>query len=198
MVYVVSHKYLDKHIRDLVAPNEYIIFDGDNSGSNASDPEEEVISQKYNYCFVRGGFCPERETILLMRRKAKGKEYSEKKLKRQLKEFFKGMYFVQAAFTAMKAQNVYGDGSDVNVYVCLPTIVYKEIGPTMAAMIQQLSGIDFQFVFTQKDIKKDKKILEKQLKPKQLKKIIKVVTKAEKKFKIKCDNNDDDDDDFHL
>ena len=198
MVYIMSHKYLDKHIRDLVAPNDYVIFDGDNSGSNASDAAEEVISQKYSNAFVRGGFCPERETIVIIRRKAKGKEFSEKKLKRQLKEFFKGMYFIQAAFTAMKAQNVYNDGKDINVFVCLPTLVYKEIGTTMAAMIQELSGMEFQFVFTQKDIKQDKKLLRKQLKPKQLKKLMKVVTKAEKKFKIKCTGDDEDDDGFSL
>ena len=34
MIYIVSRKYLDKHIAKLVAPNDYLIIDGENSGNN--------------------------------------------------------------------------------------------------------------------------------------------------------------------
>ena len=40
MVYVISRKYLDKHGAKLVAPNEYIIIDGENMGSNASGNDD--------------------------------------------------------------------------------------------------------------------------------------------------------------
>ena len=193
MVYVISRKYLDKHAAKLVAPNEYIIIDGENLGSNASG-NEDPASQKYNHCIIRGGFCPERDTLNLFRKKKDGKEISEKKLKRQLKEFYKSKDFIAACFMSMKAQSVYGADNDINVFVCLPTLVYKNIGPTIASLIQELAKVDFKFVHTEKEIKESKReILEKSLKRKQLKTINKVVSKAEAKFKIKCDEDDDDD-----
>ena len=73
MIYIVSQKYLEKHIQKLVAPRDYLIIDGENSGSNASSGYSEPISQKYNKCMIRGGFCPERETINILRTKKKGK-----------------------------------------------------------------------------------------------------------------------------
>ena len=196
MIYIVSQKYLEKHIQKLVAPRDYLIIDGENSGSNASSGYSEPISQKYNKCMIRGGFCPERETINILRAKKKGKEYSKKKLKRQIKEFFKDIDFLEAAFFSMKAQSVYGVDKDINVFVCLPTIIFKEIGQEMASSIQELSGVDFQFVFTEKTIKESgKKVLEESLKKKQLKEINKVVRKAEKKYEFRCRDDDFDDDD---
>ena len=126
MVYVISRKYLEKHAAKLVAPNEYIIIDGENMGSNA-DSSEDPISQKFNKTIMRGGFCPERETINLFRKKKDGKDFPEKKLRRQLKELYKSRDFLSAVFTAMNAQGVYGIDSDINVFVTLPTLVYKEI-----------------------------------------------------------------------
>ena len=196
MIYIVSQKYLDKHIAKLVAPNDYLIIDGENSGNNASSGYDEPVSQKYNKCTIRGGFCPERETINLLRAKKKGKEYSEKKLKRQIKEFFKSPDFLEAAYFSMKAQSVYGVDKDINIFVCIPTIIFKEIGQNMASMIQELSGADFQFVFTEKTIKESKKeCLEESLKKKQLKQINKAVRKAEKKFQFRCRDEGFDDDD---
>ena len=194
MIYIVSQKYLDKHIAKLVAPNDYLIIDGENSGNNASSGYDEPVSQKYNKCTVRGGFCPERETIMILRNKKKGKDYSKKKLKRQIKEFFKSVDFLEAAYYSMKAQSVYGIDKDINVFVCLPTIIFKEIGQEMASIIQELAGVDFQFVYTEKSIKETKrKILEESLKKKQLKEINKVIRKAEKKFQFRCKDEDDDD-----
>ena len=72
MVYVISRKYLDKHGAKLVAPNEYIIIDGENMGSNASG-NDDPASQKYNKCIIRGGLCPERETINIFKAKKAGK-----------------------------------------------------------------------------------------------------------------------------
>lgn len=194
MVYVISRKYLDKHGAKLVAPNEYIIIDGENMGSNASG-NDDPASQKYNKCIIRGGLCPERETINIFKAKKAGKEYSEKKLKRQLKEFFKTRDFLESVFFSMKAQGIYGVDNDINVFVCLPTIVYKNIGLEIANLIQELSKVDFRFVFTEKDIKETKRqILEKSLKKKELKEINKSVAKAEKKFKMKLEREDDYDD----
>ena len=196
MIYIVSQKYLEKHITKLVAPNDYLIIDGENSGNNASSGYSEPVSQKYNKCLIRGGFCPERETINLLRAKKKGKEYSEKKLKRQIKEFFKSPDFLEAAYFSMKAQSVYGVDKDINIFVCIPTIIFKEIGQNMASMIQERSGADFQFVFTEKTIKESKKeCLEESLKKKQLKQINKAVRKAEKKFQFRCRDKGFDDDD---
>ena len=74
-------------------------------------------------------------------------------------------------------------------------LIFKEIGQEMASIIQELAGVDFQFVYTEKSIKETKrKILEETLKRKQLKKINKVVRKAEKKFQFRCRDDDDDDD----
>ena len=85
---------------------------------------------------------------------------------------------------------------DINIFVCIPTIIFKEIGQNMASMIQELSGADFQFVFTEKTIKESKKeCLEESLKKKQLKQINKTVRKAEKKFQFRCRDEGFDDDD---
>lgn len=193
MVYVISRKYLEKHAAKLVAPNEYIIIDGENMGSNA-DSSEDPISQKFNKTIMRGGFCPERETINLIRKKKDGKDFPEKKLRRQLKELYKSRDFLSATFTAMKAQGVYGIDSDINVFVTLPTLVYKEIGEEIAALIQEMANVDFKFVYTIKDLKETKReILEKSLKKKQLKEINKSVKKLEEKYRLKCDMDDDDD-----
>lgn len=193
MLYIISRKYLDKHAAKLVAPNDYLIIDGENMGSNASGTDDPV-SQKYNRCIIRGGLCPERETINLLKAKQHGREISEKKLKRQLKEFFKSVDFLEAAFFSMKAQGVYGSNNDINVFICLPTIIYKAIGPKMATLIQDISKVDFPFVRTEKDIKSSKKAcLEDTLKRKQLKAINKSVKKAEEKFKIRCRDEDFDD-----
>lgn len=193
MVYVISRKYLEKHAAKLVAPNEYIIIDGENMGSNA-DSSEDPISQKFNKTIMRGGFCPERETINLIRKKKDGKDFPEKKLRRQLKELYKSRDFLSASFTAMKAQGVYGIDSDINVFVTLPTLVYKEIGEEIAALIQEMANVDFKFVYTIKDLKETKReILEKSLKKKQLKEINKSVKKLEEKYRLKCDMDDDDD-----
>ena len=193
MVYVISRKYLEKHAAKLVAPNEYIIIDGENMGSNA-DSSEDPISQKFNKTIMRGGFCPERETINLFRKKKDGKDFPEKKLRRQLKELYKSRDFRSAVFTAMKAQGVYGIDSDINVFVTLPTLVYKEIGEEIAALIQEMAYVDFKFVYTIKDLKETKReILEKSLKKKQLKEINKSVKKLEEKYRLKCDMDDDDD-----
>lgn len=193
MIYVISRKYLEKHIAKLVAPNDYIIIDGENVGSNA-DPDD-PISQKYNKVIIRGGFCPERETLNLIRRKQNGKEFSEKKLRRQLKEVYKSKDFLYCAFSAIKAQGVYGVDNDINVFICLPTFIYKEIGEEIAALIQEMSHVDFKFVYTVKDLKATKReILEKSLKKKQLKELNKAVSKAEEKFKLHCRVDDDDDD----
>ena len=193
MVYVISRKYLEKHAAKLVAPNEYIIIDGENMGSNA-DSSEDPISQKFNKTIMRGGFCPERETINLFRKKKDGKDFPEKKLRRQLKELYKSRDFLSAVFTAMKAQGVYGIDSDINVFVTLPTLVYKEIGEEIAALIQEMANVDFKFVYTIKDLKETKReILEKSLKKKQLKEINKSVKKLEENYRLKCDMDDDDD-----
>lgn len=196
MIYVISQKFLERQGSKLAAPNEYLIIDGDNFGNNASDLSE-PISQKYNKCIIRSGLCPERATLLIFKKKKAGKEYSEKKLKNQLKEFFKSNEFLEAAFFSMKAQGVYGEDSDINVYVCLPNIVYKNIGKQIASIIQELSGMDFQFVYTEKAIKdSNRKCLETSLKRKQLKAINKKVKKAEEKFKLKHLNDTDDEDDW--
>lgn len=195
MVYVISRKYLDKHIQKLVAPNEYLLIDGENHGSNASD-NDEPISNKYNKVIIRGGLCPERETINLFKKKKLGKDIPEKKLRRQLKELYKSKTFIEACYLVMKAQGVYGVDKDINVFVCLPTLIYKNIGAEIASLIQELSKVDFEFVYTEKDLKATKReILERSLKKKQLKEINKSVKKAEHKFMIKCNLDDDDDDD---
>ena len=94
----------------------------------------------------------------------------------------------------MKAQGVYGIDSDINVFVTLPTLVYKEIGEEIAALIQEMANVDFKFVYTIKDLKETKReILEKSLKKKKLKEINKSVKKLEEKYRLKCDMDDDDD-----
>lgn len=193
MIYVISRKFLEKQGAKLAAPNDYLIIDGENFGNNASGTDE-PISQKYNHTMIRSGFSPERETLNIFRKKKAGKEYSEKKLKNQLKEFFKSPDFLAAALFAMKAQGVYGVDNDINVYVCLPNIVYKNIGNQVAIIIQELSRVDFKFVFTEDTIKETKRqCLEKKLKPKKLKEINKVVNKIGKKYDIKAKNHDEDD-----
>lgn len=196
MIYVISRKFLDKQGSKLAAPKEYLIIDGENFGNNASG-NDEPATQKYNKCIIRGGFCPERETIAIMKRKKAGKEYSEKKLKNQIKEFYKSADFLEAAFFSMKAQGVYGVDKDINVFVCLPNLIFKNLGKQTAAIIQELSGMDFQFVFTEKTIKDSKRrCLEVGLKKKQLKKIIKVVKKAESKYNFRDRRDYDEDGDW--
>lgn len=196
MIYVISRKFLDKQGSKLAAPKEYLIIDGENCGNNASG-NDEPASQKYNKCIIRGGFCPERETIALLKRKKDGREYSEKKLKNQIKEFYKSADFLEAAFFSMKAQGAYGVDNDINVFVCLPNIIFKSIGKQTAAIIQELSGMDFQFVYTEKTIKETKrKCLDDGLKKKQLKQINKAVKKAESKYKFRRRDDYDEDDDW--
>ena len=136
MIYVISRKYLDKHAAKLVAPNEYVFIDGENMGSNASN-NEDPISQKYNKVIIRGGFCPERETISLFNKKNNGKDVSDKKIRRQLKELYKSRDFLASCIVAMKAQGIYGVDNDINVFICLPTLIYKFIGEEIAAIIKQ-------------------------------------------------------------
>ena len=194
MIYVISRKYLDKHAAKLVAPNEYVFIDGENMGSNASN-NEDPISQKYNKVIIRGGFCPERETISLFNKKNNGKDVSDKKIRRQLKELYKSRDFLASCIVAMKAQGIYGVDNDINVFICLPTLIYKFIGEEIAAIIQEMSKVDFKFVYTVKDLKSTKReILEKKLKKKQLKEINKVVDKLEEKYNVQCSVDDDDDD----
>lgn len=131
----------------------------------------------------------------IFRKKKSGREYSEKKLKNQLKEFFKSPDFLEAAVFSMKAQGVYGVDHDINVYICLPNLVYKNIGKQVAQLIQSISKVDFTFVYTEDRIKDTKRqCLEKGLKKKQLQKINTRAKKLEDKLQIKIRNHDEDDD----
>lgn len=189
MIYILSQKFFKRYVASIVSEKDYFLIDGENFGTTGKSANG--IADNFGAIAPIGGFSPERSVYSQLKKKARGQEYSDKKIDKGLKEFFKSKDYAAASLAAVKAQCALE--KDINVIIVLPNVFYKAIGKKLAKHLQKLVKIDpeddFQFVWLEKDVpKKKKKILKKfsyYLDEKQLKKIYKRIKKLEKKKKYK-------------
>lgn len=182
MIFFVSQKYFKKHADELVAPRQYFIIDGENFGVTSS--QSESIANRYSNSHTLGGWCPERELFVLLKKKKNKEDYNKKKLERMTDEFLKSADFIGAVCASVKAQATYGVKEDINIFVVVPGVVYKMLGKKIKERVYKLIKAEGnpEFFFLQDELKKDD--LKDGLKKKQLKAILEGVKKAEKKHKL--------------
>ena len=78
-----------------------------------------------------------------------------------------------------------------NIFVVLPNIVYKFLGEKMIKKMKKLAKADFNFIFTQEDLKDDIKMLKETLTKDQMKYIDKISKRVEEKYQINFSSDDD-------
>jgi len=201
MVYLLSKKFFKKNVDRLVGPNRYLVIDGENEAVTSAVGDTDRISANYSNAIILGGFCPEAALFTQLKRKKKGEEYSDKKIKRYTEEYLKSRDFISAACLAMKAQAAYGDENDCNIFVVLPNIVAKYLSKVIKKRMLKIVKYEDgqQFIYTQKEVEDaGKKIFSKCASEKTLRKVLKGIGRAEEKYKLNdaSKDNDDDDDDW--
>jgi len=194
MIYIMGQKYLRKNIDKLVRPNRYYIIDSENYGVTANDGEQS-ITDEFSNSFPIGGLCPETELFRMLKKLKNKEEVNEKKMKRLLDEFFHSDDFIGGACIAAKAQGTYGVDDDINIFVVVPSVVYKTIGNDMAKRFEKIIKTDdeIKFIRTQSWIEDHggpKKALKRNLKRDELKQILKGIKRAEKKYGLKLKDID--------
>lgn len=190
MLYIMSQKFFKKHTNKLVAPNDYFVIDGENSG--VTNPRHESIATKFNNTYPLGGWCPDDALYRELMKIKRGEDVSKGKLEKLTERYLKSKDFIAAACASIKAQAANGVTNDINIFVVLPNVVYKQLGTKIKKRLTKLVAVDFEFIRMQDDI--NKKALTETLKKKQLKEILKVIAALEKKKKYLHDFNNDDDD----
>ncbi|MCM1214138.1 MAG: hypothetical protein NC548_06410 [Lachnospiraceae bacterium] len=198
MVYILSKKFFGKNVDRLVAPNRYLIIDGENYSVTSSIGDSEKTADNYSNAIILGGFCPENALFTLLRRKKKGEDFSEKKLKQYTKDFLKSRDFTSAACLAMKAQAAYGDDNDCNIFIVVPNLVNKYLSKVIKKRMLKIIRYegDKQFLYTQKEAEEiGKKIFSKTASRKTLREVLKGIGAAEKRYKLDDASEDKDDDD---
>ena len=82
----------------------------------------------------------------------------------------------------------------LNIFVVLPNLVWKYLGDEITERIKKIAKMEFEFVYTQRDIKeKGMNILSRELDTTQLKEIDHRIRKIDKKYDLKFLLGDDDD-----
>ncbi len=202
MVFILSKKFFKKNVDRIVGPKQYLVIDGENQAVTSAVGDTDRISANYSNTIILGGFCPESALFTQLRRKKKGEDYDEKKIKRYTKEYLKSRDFISAACLAMKAQAAYGDDNDCNIFVVVPNIVAKYLSKAIKKRMLKIVNYEDgqQFIYTQKEVEEaGKKIFSKAASEKTLRKVLKGIGRAEEKYKlndVSKDKDDDDDDDW--
>ena len=192
MIYIMNQKFLKKNIEKMAEYNPYFILDGENFAVTGRSSKTTAIATKYNRAHSVGGFCPEVKLYGMLRKLKKGDEVNKDKLEKETKKFIKDKTFVVAVNVAFKALIASGTNSPLNIFIVLPNTVYKYLGKVIIKRMKKISGMEFEFIFTQDVLKEDMKRLKKLLGSDELKEIDKLTKKIEKKFDLKFTSDDDD------
>ena len=193
MIYLMSQKFLIKNIEKMVKYNDYFILDGENYYATGKSSNDVAIATKYNNSHSVGGFCPEVRLLNMLKKKKNGEDYNKEKLDKEIKKFISDKSFVASINVAFKSLVVGGANNPRNIFIVLPNVVYKYLARKYVKKMIKLAKVDFNFIFTQDDLKEDMKLLKNTLSNKQLKQIDEASKKIEKKYEISFKSDDDDD-----
>lgn len=191
MIYVMSQKFFTKNIEKMAKYNEYFVLDGENYYATGRTADSVAIATKYSKSHSVGGLCPESRLYNMLKKKKNGEDINEEKLKKETKKFFKDKSTIASFNVVFKTVVVGGANNPRNIFVVLPNIVYKFLGEKMIKKMKKLAKADFNFIFTQEDLKDDIKMLKETLTKDQMKYIDKISKKVEEKYQINFSSDDD-------
>lgn len=191
MIYVMSQKFFTKNIEKMAKYNEYFVLDGENYYATGRTADSVAIATKYSKSHSVGGLCPESRLYNMLKKKKNGEDINEEKLKKEIKKFFKDKSTIASFNVVFKTVVVGGANNPRNIFVVLPNIVYKFLGEKMIKKMKKLAKADFNFIFTQEDLKDDIKMLKETLTKDQMKYIDKISKRVEEKYQINFSSDDD-------
>lgn len=193
MIYVMSEKFFVKNAKKLAKPHDYFGLDGANYSVIAGTSNKEPIASRYNRFHSVGSFCPETRLYRYLRKMKNDEEYNQDRYEKEVREFLRDKSFISAVRTALMAE-ISNYPYALNIFVVLPNLVWKYLGDEITERIKNISKMEFEFVYTQRDIKeKGTKILSAELDTTQLKEIDHRIRKIDKKYDLKFLLGDDDD-----
>ena len=192
MLYVMSQKFLTKNIEKMAKYNDYFIIDGENYYATGRNSNHTAIATKFSNAHSVGGLCPESRLYNMLKKKKNNEDFNEEKMKKEIKKFFSDKSFIASANTTFKAAVVGGADNPRNIFIVLPNVVYKYMGKKMIKKMIKLAKVDFNFIFSQEDLKEDMKILKNPLSGSEMKKLDEASKKVEKKHDILFNAKDDD------
>lgn len=192
MIYVMNQKFFKKNIEKMAKYNPYFIIDGENFAVTGRSDTTIAIATKYSRCHSVGGFCPETKLYGMLRKLKREEDVSPEKLEKETKKFIKDKTFIVAVNVALKALIAGGVENPLNIFIVLPNIVYKYLGQRIIKKMKKLADTDFEFIYSQDDLKEDIKRLKVLMEPKQLKEIDGITKKIEKKHDLKFRKDDDE------
>ena len=185
----MNQKFFKKNIEKMAKYNPYFIIDGENYAVTLNTIS---ITSKYSRAHSVGGFCPEMKLYTMLKKKKKGAEYNLDKYEKEVKSFIKDKNFVVSTNVAFKALVAGGYNEPLNLFIVLPNLVYKYLGKKIVKRMIKIAGVDFDFIYTQEDLKEKMKMLNNLLDPKEMKEIDNVSKKIEKKYSLKFMRDNDE------
>ena len=192
MIYVMNQKFFKKNIEKMAKYNPYFIIDGENFAVTGRSDTTIAIATKYSRCHSVGGFCPETKLYGMLRKLKREEDVSPEKLEKETKKFIKDKTFIVAVNVALKALIAGGVENPLNIFIVLPNIVYKYLGQRIIKKMKKLADTEFEFIYSQDDLKEDIKRLKVLMDSKKLKEIDGITKKIEKKHDLKFRKDDDE------
>lgn len=195
MIVVMNQKFWEKKVTKLVEWAEYIGIDGENYGLIDRSSKSLAIASKYSHMASLGSYTPDGRLYTMLRKLKKGEEVNENRFLNEVEIYLEDKAFISCVIKTLRALYSCGFDTHLNVFVILPNLVYKYLGGRIIDRMVELADVDFQFIFSQEEIKAfgyDK--LEIPMKRSMLKQIANSVERLEKKYKIKYKDRDDRDD----
>lgn len=197
MIFILSDKSFRENAKKILKVRDYVIIDGSDSGyiDDSKSASKGDISNVYNNTIINGAYTPSHRLIDAIKKESKKKDLSAEdhlpwKLQQSMDEYFESAEVVGAMLSTIKGftmkinANSSGSDSQRNVFIVLPNRIYKYMGDQFLIRFYDLTKADFKFVYGEKDLFENMKLLRKDLKDKRIDFLDRRVEKLAKKYKL--------------
>lgn len=195
MLFIMKKKTFEKMAKKILPEKDYYIIDGENVGSLVSTSKGKTISDQFSRCYSDANFTPPKKLVKALLSDVDD-EYDPDDVDEYINEYFKSKKMRSSMFKAVKcifaaADNRKNPLPEINIFLVLPNKVYKAMAEIFATQFKHMIP-DVKFVYLDKDIKKNKKLVTKSLSDDDLEAIVDRLKKIEKKINKKSKDKKND------
>lgn len=178
MIFVMKYKTFNKISKKILPAADYLIVDGNDLDSEISTNADKALSANYTNVYTNGTFTPPKSLIRDLTDIEEGAPIrsNARKIEDKLKDYLKSEDMTLSITATVNTINVFDDPRSANVFIVLPNKVYRAVGEDLTRRIKKLFKTDFDFIFNDDEILKNKKLAKKKLKKNQVKEIKKLVS----------------------
>ena len=194
MIYIMSQKFYEKR-KEKLAYFEYVCIDGENISVTGRESMDRQLSTKYSRFISQPSLTPETRLYEMCRRLKRGETVDRNRFMREIDFYFSDKSVIACLVKAMKLLLV-KDGNPINIYMVLPNVQYVVMSKMICNFInKELLNSEFRVAYLQEEIKENSKILRSWMSEREYILLKDRIKKANKKWKIRYDNDDYEGDD---